>query len=589
LSAHGDTAFKYLHFPIYSATGEELKQENQADNSQLTGQILDFCKHIAGQAKIAAVALVDNYAAKPADERAIHAVMLVIHDFQPRLMSYLKTVKNKTVFVFAVDQWFFERDVDRGLLGEAIAGKLIFPYTALQGDAYLREEEIALKKRLVSELLENLVINFPELASSIQIMPQYFMYEVFSNRVRVFPLLAYDLLELNGCLLQREEEDLVSYKIALQRLEAEEKIRTQDGYVFITKKFIAQCQDPKLRFINLSKNAPRTLFTSLFGVAPQLMNILSKNAEAFFRTQKINWVTFPNHSINFIDPQKYVFFPTSEGLVSLSNKIDIKGFTQRMLLKGENADVEVEPIGGVLNDVYLINTYGINGDRKVLVKRFKDWSGFKWFPLTLWSFGARSFVVSGQARLAKEIATGEFLRNQGFKVPKILHVSNAERIVFMEFIEGEGLNQAIKRYSTTSDEKVTLAVLEAVEEFGSILAKVHGHNVCLGDTKPDNVLIKPDGALYLIDFEQALQGGDKAWDIAVFLYYCGHYLQPFDSNLKAESIAVAFIEGYLHGGGSLEDIHKAALSKYTRVFSIFTMPATMLAFSNVCRRAESPR
>ncbi|MGD6852857.1 MAG: RIO1 family regulatory kinase/ATPase [Candidatus Bathyarchaeia archaeon] len=566
-----------------------MKQKNNSDKRDLTEQILDFSKHIAGQAKIAAVALVDSYAAKPTDERAIHAVMIVIHDFQPRLMSYLKRIKNKTLFVFAVDQWVFERDVDRGLLGEAIAGKLVFPYIALKGATYLREEEVALKRRLVSELLENLVINFPELASSIQILPQYFMYEVFSNRVRVFPLLAYDLIGLNGSLAQSEGDALVSYKTALQQLEAEEKVRTQDGYVFITKKFISQCQNPKLRFINLSKNAPRTLFTSLFGVVPQLMNVVSQNAEAFLRTQKINWVTFPNHTVNFIDPQKYVFFPTSEGLVSLSDKIDIKGFTQKLLLKGETADVKVEPIGGVLNDVYLINAYGVNGDTKVLVKRFKDWSGFKWFPLTLWSFGARSFAVSGQARLAKEIAASEFLRTQGFNVPKILHVSNAERIVFMEFIEGEGLSQAIKHYSTASNGEVASGVLGAVEGFGEILARVHGHNVSLGDTKPDNVLVKPDGTLYLIDFEQALQGGDKAWDIAVFLYYCGHYLQPFDSTVKAESIAVAFIEGYLRGGGSLENIHKAALPKYTRVFSIFTMPPIVLAISNVCKKAEAPR
>ena len=35
----------------------------------------------------------------------------------------------------------------------------------------------------------------------------------------------------------------------------------------------------------------------------------------------------------FMDPQKYVFFQTSTGLLSLSDKIDIKGFAQKMLLK----------------------------------------------------------------------------------------------------------------------------------------------------------------------------------------------------------------------------------------------------------------
>ena len=58
--------------------------------------------------------------------------------------------------------------------------------------------------------------------------------------------------------------------------------------------------------------------------------------------------------------------------------------------------------------------------------------------------------------------------------------------------------------------------------------------------------------IFLIDFEQANRGGDKAWDVAVFLYYCGHYLQPFYSNTKAEAIAKAFIAGYLKEGGNIE-------------------------------------
>jgi hypothetical protein len=191
-----------------------LKQANNGETFELSNQAIEFCRHLAGTAKIAAIALVDNYSTKTSNERSIHEVMVVIHNFQPRLMSYLKTVNNKTIFVFAVDQWIFERDIDRGFLGEAIASKLIFPYLALQGKEYLHEREVALKKRLIFELLENLVLNFPELASRIQIKPQYFMYEVFSNRIRVFPLIAYDLLSLKSCLQQNEEQALSGYNQA---------------------------------------------------------------------------------------------------------------------------------------------------------------------------------------------------------------------------------------------------------------------------------------------------------------------------------------------------------------------------------------
>jgi thiamine kinase-like enzyme len=122
-----------------------------------------------------------------------------------------------------------------------------------------------------------------------------------------------------------------------------------------------------------------------------------------------------------------------------------------------------------------------------------------------------------------------------------------------------------------------------------MFAHVHSLNVTLGDTKPENVIVDPDGKIYLLDFEQASHDGDKAWDVAVFLYYSGHYLQPMYSNGKAESITKAFVKGYLKGGGDINTIKRAGRSKYTRVFSVFTMPSIMIAMSNVCKKTETTR
>ena len=566
-----------------------MKQISNLASDELNNRIIDFCRHVAGSANITAIAYVDNYSNKSINEKAIIDVMLVIKNFQPRIMRYIKTFNAQTIFVFAVDQWVFERDIEIGLLGEAIASKLIFPHVPLYGEDYLQGKEVALKKRLILELLQNLASNFPELTPRIQIKPQYFMYEVLLNRIRVFPLLAYDTADLVNGLKLNEVESLGSYNKALRLLEAEEKIYFLNDYVKMSKRFLVDSQDPRIRLLNLSKNAPRTIFTSLFGTFPQLINIISQSTEAFVKSQKINWRKVPDPSYVFMDPQKYVFFQTSEGLVSLSDKIDIKGFAQKMLLKDQSEDIEVEPIGGMLNDVYLINVRGNDSERKVIAKRFKDWSGFKWFPLTIWSLGARPFAITAQARLAKECAISEFLHSEGFNVPKILHVSNAERLIFMEYIEGENLSQSIKRIATATEHQTFEEELANICKAGEILAKVHSHNIVLGDTKPENMLVKQDGSIYMIDFEQATEGGDKAWDVAVFLYYSGHYLQPLYGNDKAESIAKAFINGYLKAGGDIEVIKKAGLPKYTRVFSIFTMWNIISAIANVCKKTEAPK
>jgi Kae1-associated kinase Bud32 len=558
--------------------------------SRFNTQILEFCRHIAGSANVIAVAHVDEYSMEKTSRKALIGIMLVIHDFPPRVMSYLKTINERTIFVFAIDQWIFERDIDRGFLGEAIAGKLVFPYSTLFGEDYLHEKEVALKKRLILELLENLTLTFPELAHRIQIKPQYFMYEVLRNRVRIFPLLSYNLSDLLHGLRLSESAFLKSYNEALGQIESEGKIKYANGYLMISKKFINRCQNPGIKIINLSKNAPRAIFTSFFGAFPQLMNIISQNTEVFLKTQKIYWRKQPERISMFADPQKYIFFPTSKGLISLSDKISIKGYAQNMLLKEPGEKIEVEPIGGMLNDVYLITVHGKCNEAKVLAKRFRDWSGFKWFPLTLWSLGVRPFAITAQARLAKECAISELLHGKGLNVPKILHVSNTGRLVFMEYINGESLSQIIKRISATTPQETNEAELALIGNAGEIMAKVHSNDIVLGDTKPENMLVTEDSTIYLIDFEQAAQdcSGDKTWDVAVFLYYAGHYI-PLNGNTKAEAIAKAFINGYLRGGGDINTIKQAGAPKYTRIFSIFTMWSIISVISNICRETETPK
>jgi tRNA A-37 threonylcarbamoyl transferase component Bud32 len=570
--------------------GEGLNQESSDPSCKLQQKILKFCRHIAGSAEITAISLLGDHKGISKARTTLETV-LVIRDFQPRLMSYVKLIDGRSVFFFAVDQWVFERDVDRYFLGEAIAGILIFPHTAVCGKEYLHMQEIQLKKRLILELLENLVLSFPELAQSLHIKPEYFMYEVMLNRIRVFPPLTYSLLNfVNNVTPEKKNESVFcGYMEALKQLEKERRITISDCYVLIPKKFVDESRTPKVRLTNISKNAPRTLFTSVFSAFPQLLNFFSNNTEALQKLQKFTIKRKTNSELHFVDSKKYLFLPTAEGLVSLADRLDIEAFVRKVLLNGTKAKIEFEPVGGILNDVYLIRAYPNGEERKVLVKRFKDWSSFKWFPLSLWSFGVRTFAVSGRSRLERECAISEFLRCEGINVPKILHVSHIERLVFMEYIEGENLSIAIKRIAKTKGREQTEKDLAKMTRVGEIFAHVHSLNVTLGDTKPENIIFNPDGKVYLLDFEQASHGGDKSWDVAVFLYYSGHYLQPLYSNGKAVAMARKFIDGYLKGGGDVNVIKKAGNSKYTRVFSVFTMPSVMLAMAKVCRKTETSR
>jgi Kae1-associated kinase Bud32 len=203
----------------------------------------------------------------------------------------------------------------------------------------------------------------------------------------------------------------------------------------------------------------------------------------------------------------------------------------------------------------------------------------------LWSIGTRTFAILGRSRLEKECAINRLLHSKGIEVPKLLYVNSDERLVFMDYIEGETVNKVIRRLAGPNRGEKAKKDLKIIERVGKRLAKVHAIGVSLGDTKPENMIIGENGEIYLMDFEQASRGGDQVWDVAEFLYYAGHDIPPLAQKRIAETIAETFIVGYLKAGGKGETIRKAANPKYTKVFSIFTLPHIILSISNTCRKA----
>jgi Kae1-associated kinase Bud32 len=450
----------------------------------------------------------------------------------------------------------------------------------------LHVQEVKLKKRLILELLENLALDFPELSYEIHIKPEYFMYETMLIRARLFPPMIYNLLNFMEGSSKKEniENALHGYLQALKELEKEKSVNFTNNYVIISKHFLDKAKSRKTRFINLFKPAQKTLFTTLLGIFPKIVNLLSQNKEKFF---KLTRATEENSKIvhQIEGPQKYLYIPTASGLVPLANKMDIKAFAKEVLSAGNDAEIGVEEIGGVLNDAYLVKVLANGQERKIVVKRFRDWSSFKWFPLTLWTVGTRTFAVLARSRLERECAINQLLYSNGFAVPKLLYVNHAERLIFMEYVEGKNLEKIIKRIVDSKTAGSVKKDLSIVKNVGETFAEVHALGIALGDTKPENIIIDKNGEICLLDFEQASRNGDKVWDIAEFLYYAGHYISPFVGVKSAELIAKAFVEGYLKAGGNPETVKEAGKPKYTKVFSVFTLPHIIYVISNICRKA----
>jgi tRNA A-37 threonylcarbamoyl transferase component Bud32 len=266
--------------------------------------------------------------------------------------------------------------------------------------------------------------------------------------------------------------------------------------------------------------------------------------------------------------------------------LDIEAVARKVFSADANAEVTVENMGGILNDVYLVKTFAGGKIRKAVVKRFRDWSNFKWFPLTLWSVGTRTFAVSGSSRLQRECAISRLLDSNGFTVPKVLHVSPGDRLIVMEYFEGEDIGKVVKQVAGSKNRDEIAKDLGVIARIGKTFAGVHALGIALGDTKPENILIGKEGQICLMDFEQASRNGDAVWDLAEFLYYSGHNISLFVEAKRLEKFAETFVRGYLEGGGNVATVKKAGGPKYTKVFSVFTFPHIMFVLSSVCRKAD---
>ena len=558
-------------------------------NQQLKREILNFGRYIAGSSKLEAGCICGDYAFGTFKKGAMIEVLLVIQSFQPRLMSYIKNFEGKTVLVFAVDKWVFERDVEGGFLGEALAGKIVFPYIPLLNEKYLYFQEVKIKKRLILELLKNLILEFPELSYNLYIKPQFFMYETILDMTRIFPILIYSVLNLLEKNVKEKNQKIImrGFLKALKELENEKTVSFSGEYVQISGSFIKNTKRERKMFLKIFRDTRKTiqkaLFTFLLNIFPKVLDLSLQSRETFINFHKLSR---RKNASNFIfqleDPQNYLYVPTVKGLVPLSNRVNIEKFVREFLSTHRKVTVKVKKMGGVLNDVYLVKASANNFEKLFVVKKFKEWSSLKWFPLTLWALGTKTFTLSGTSRLERECAINNFLTLKGLTVPRILHISRKEKLVFMEYVRGENLVNVIKGLFKKKDIESELALINLV---GKTIGRVHSFDVVLGDTKPENFIVK-DGEVYLLDFEQASRKGDKVWDVAEFLYYSGHYF-PFLTKVKLiEAFTESFLDGYVAGGGDVKVVVKVGNPKYTKVFSIFTLPHIILTIANVCKKFE---
>ena len=539
-----------------------------------------------------AILLYGPHAGGYADEEVAINALSIVESSKPILKYYVKRFNSIRVRLLIADKQTFEGDVEKEQLGGMLAEILVTPYEPLLNESYLWEKEVEVKKRIINNILRNLILSFPEMSRVFIIKPEYFMFEAIKERALLFPLIVYKFLNICGREARERNYSLMmrGFTEALKRLLHEGKINVFDGFFRISEEYINSVLKERIdwHLKKLFKSARIRIIRHLIKVLPAIINPLLDEYR-IYRKHITRYGGERRAVLKLENPRKYIFIPTSLGMIPFTEKTSIDEFLKKYMSQKYILKHEVKRLGGVLNSVYLLKIFDGEREEKIVVKIFKDWYGWKWFPLALWTLGTKDFTILGRSRLEKEYAINTFLMENGINVPRIIYVAPEEKILFQEFIEGNSLSRIIRALlKDEEDSERRSKLIKIVKQVGEEIAKVHGLGVSIGDCKPENMILSPDGRIFFVDLEQAERGGDQSWDIAEFLYYLGHYASFSGSQCVKEAVG-EFIRGYLEANGRIETIRRALSPRYLKVFGILLPPHLILTISNACKRIIESR
>ncbi len=544
-------------------------------------QLLGFLTRMNKQSDFVAALMYGPRVCGYADEQSNLYALVVLERSKLSIKTKSGSFGDIQISILYVDRRTFERDVEEDWLGGLLAENLITPYEVLLNRGYLWEKEIETKKRIVIETLKNLVSEYPELSHELLLNSKYFLLEVINRKSSLFPAAGFRFLNIersvsgkhNREMMMRGFEESIDL-IGLRRIQLASNI----DYVKIPKEFIEKSKRKHPKMANLFENARKGALRHLVTLFTRNREFLDEERRLYEENVSGKDSLWNNPLSKLEDPERHVFLPSALGLSPLSERVTMRDFVT--LFYDENVSLlKIQKLGGVLNSVYLLKIRKDSEIQHIVAKLFKDWQGWKWFPLSIWTFGTHGFSVSGKSRLEKEYAFNNYLAREGVNVPKILYVSHKERLIFEEFVEGANCIQLIKQIRTNDD---SIESLDLIRSTGRELAKIHRTGLVLGDCKPENIIVDSSGKIYFVDLEQSEKGGDQTWDLAEYLYFAGHYVS-LDKTDSIRLVTQSFVAGYLEGGGKKRNVRGVSSPRYVRVFGLLTPPHIMLVISGACK------
>lgn len=534
----------------------------------------EISRNIASECgcRIVASALYGSRVAGYAKPSSDVDVLLILENYDKGILYSYRRYYDYLFAVLTVDKALFEYDLEKGGLGEFVVGRLLTPFIPIEGGEYLRECSIKFKKRVILESLIGLQYEYPEAYLNLRIKPEFFLYEKLWKRASIYPPVKYSYTRMLSEELKHKNLPVMmeGFLEALRELENEGLVKFEDGYVVPNKSLEVETSSKVLSIFKEVERATKAYV--VHGYAGRRVSPMKVAWE--FASKALRGGGSKKHG-ELETPEHYLYLPSSVGYVSVLERFSPKVLTERIqCFKGFEIE-SIEKLGSTLNFVDLITLRRNDETRRIVLKRFKDWYGFKWFPLSIWTLGVQKFALKGKTRMLKEYSAFMRLSNWNLPSPKVIYISLADKLLLTEYVPGRTFDRILSDFFSGREDS---SVLETCRLIGKTMAEVHKRGMVLGDPKPENIKFS-DSKVYFLDLEQSSMGGDQAWDLAELLYFTGHMTL---NSRKAELYASSIVDGYLEVGDRTI-VSKVANLKYIRVFTMVASPNVLLAMSKVCK------
>jgi len=536
-------------------------------------QIVKICSEVAEGDQIVAVCLYGSRVCGYSREDSDYDTLMVVDSYQDGVRYQYEKFGTVYLALLKVDRELFELDVTKGVLGEFVAGRLLSPYLPLAGRQYLSDMEIRMKENVAEGELRELVLGYGELARGLRVRPEYILLSRMRRRCAVYPPLKYSYLSTLRPDLAKDNMPRIlnGYQEALSRLSKKGLCAFEDDYIVLRDEYVDKIisRRTRERVINIVHSSQRALNSYIaHGRAGRVsLDMVARELASKIRREIVVSMTMPDLE----EPGKYLFLKTSAGRVRLNETISIRDAVRKLR---PEADIQVESLGGALNEVYLVKT----GDDPLVAKRYSDWYGFKWFTLNLVALGTKTFSVSGRARLSNEYGMSTLLSEKGLSTPPVVYVSIQDKLLIKKYVDGKDVHNVFE--NCLEDECLDSDRKRIACCVGSTFAETHAAGITIGDSKPENLVLSKNDRLFFVDLEQAKKKGDQAWDIAEFLYFAGHHAMIMTGALK--DFTRSFVDGYGEYGKK-DSLRKAGGINYAKVFSFWTPPQIIYEISTILK------